>query len=151
MLLFAIALIFGGLLALWITVLIQERRSGVRTMGRIRGALDRTYLRYRDRVVRETPTINREYLRHLFHYGIHGLLSTLLALVGKVERLLRATVRSNRKRALMPGGARPHSYLGQVLEHKEASALTDAEKEAHKEKALKGQSMPPASNELPQG
>ncbi len=143
----ALALTLSALTAVYILVLIVERRRGRRFGARMRGILDRALEGMRRSVGAHMPDINDRFFRQLFHYIIHLFLSSVIRVLEFLERGLRRIMRLNRKKAVTgvsASGAGGDSHLKKIAEHKEESALTEKEKTARKKAALRGD--PPIKN-----
>lgn len=121
-------------------VFVVERIRGKRYASRVRGALDQYFDEKREALAERIPMINHRFFRHLFHYIIHSVLSRFLKFLEWIERSVRAIVRLNRQKARVVIEPRPDSHLGQVVVHKEETALTEKEKKARKRAALEGKS-----------
>jgi len=78
-------------------------------------------------------------LQQTFHYLFHKILSMVLEAIRHWEGSLRDAIRSNK--TIARNAERQTATLSKLEEialHKVASALTEEEKQAHKEKTLKG-------------
>jgi len=115
-----------------------ERVRGKRYAGRVRDALDHFLEEKRTAFFESVPVVNHSFFRHIFHYVIHFVLSRFLRFLERVERVVRAIVRFNRKKARVVIEPKPDSHLGQVVAHKEETALSEKEKKVRKRAALEG-------------
>lgn len=136
---YALLVTTGTLLAAWACLLMLERGRGRRLAEPVRAHLDRMTAAAGGFFTAHVPELNRYYIRQLFHYVIHQALSLLLFVVGGVERGIRRIVRFNRRRAEIAREPRCDSHLTHMLAHKETTALSEEEKSARKEAALRGQ------------
>jgi hypothetical protein len=131
----------GTLLAGWVVVLLIERSRGRRFAEPVRMHLDHIAVAIRGFFAAHMPVVNRYHMRQLFHYAIHQALSVVLFAIGTVERGVRRIVRFNRRRAEIAREPRSDSHLSHMLAHKEASALSEEEKTARKDAALRGENQ----------
>lgn len=124
----------GGFIAL----LAYERARSVRHLRVIRTALDQLVVGGGDSLAQHIPRINRHFVRQLFHYLIHLIVALLLLMVRKAEAGLRAVSRINRRKAVKNLSVGVDTHLREIAAHKEEVALTEKQKKARKDAALRG-------------
>ncbi len=129
------ALVVGGLLILFH----HEARRGVRFGETARVRADRWVHRSYQETARIIDYVNRNVVRQSVHYLFHTVLSYTVYGVRLSERLLFKLIHVNKSLARRAIGEREvRTKLDEVTLHKATTALTEDEKRAHKEKALKG-------------
>lgn len=126
-------------------LVVFEKKKGTRFGARIRSSLDASLDSMEEEVTSHVPVVNRTFFRHLFHYGIHQVLSHVLRWIAGIENALKAGLRFNRTKAKVVLKANTDSHLQKIADHKEEVALSDEEKKLHKEAALEGDMQIPAS------
>lgn len=142
-------LTFGGLSSLFLIVLFAiEERRGVRFGERVRSVFDRLVQNVKDNVRSAFPEVNDHFLRELFHFLIHGMLSFVLAFVRSVDRGVVRIVRFNRMQVMRlrtpkieksPEQPTDRSgHLAEVMDHKRSVELSPKERAKKKEEAIEG-------------
>lgn len=117
---------------------LAERLRGVRYLVSVRVLLDKIILVSCESWRTQVPTLNPRFLRQLFHYLIHKILSTVLRFLEWNQKTIKGILRFNKKKAVILSAPNPDSHLQKVAAHKEESALNSAEKKARKAAALRG-------------
>ncbi len=122
---------------MYVILLVVERNRGERYGDVVRSYIDRMVVRLKQDMTMHVPSVNHNFFKQLLHYGVHRCLSFVLRTLERIERMIRAVVRINRKRAVGVV-TRSDSHLQKIIDHKEGSALSEAEKIERKEAALRG-------------
>lgn len=132
-------LISGGFVAFLILVFRHEQRSGRRILEGVRSAADRGVLRSGAFLTEVGQFIGRNFVRQIIHYIFHRFLGVILRTVENIEGRLRTVMRVNKNLArTVERESAERTKLEEIALHKAASALTEAEKRTHKERALRG-------------
>lgn len=71
----------------------------------------------------------KSFIRLLFHYGAYRLLKRILRLVRTCEHKIEQMLRQNKRAAREISGERTRNHLDEIADHKEASALSDRQRE----------------------
>lgn len=135
----ALAISVWSLLLVSLVTVLVERKKGKRLLGGVRGYIDQKLDAFFYTTKEQVPSVNKEFVRQFFHYGIHVFLSIMLRSVRRTEKILRAIVRINRKKAISQTEREEDTYLEKIAAHKEEMALTSTEKKRRKEAALRGE------------
>jgi hypothetical protein len=142
-------LTFGGLSTLFLLVLFAiEDTRGIRYGERVRSVFDRLIMNARNGIAAAFPDVNDHFLRELFHFIIHSILSFLLASVRSIERGVVRIVRFNRMQVMRLRTPKPTAsdsapiertgHLAQVMDHMRATELSPNERAQRKEDAIEG-------------
>ncbi len=116
-----------------------EKRTGVRFLNGFRTSFDFLVLRCAYAIHTTSRRIGSHLIRQIFHYIFHTLMGLILACIRRCEHGLQNMMRANR--TLAKSAERDslnRSKLEEIALHKVASALSEEEKHAHKEKMLNG-------------
>jgi hypothetical protein len=117
----------------------HEHKKGRRFADRTRRHADFLVLQVSHSFHKGLQYVGRDALRQTFHYVFHTVLSLVLRLIKQSENGLREAIRSNK--TIARNAERESATLSKLEEialHKIASALTEEEKKAHKDKTLQG-------------
>jgi len=130
-----------SILSVLLTLLLfrYEARRGSRIGERLRRRMDFFVLKGIHAIHQGIKSFGRDVLLQTFHYAFHTLLALLLAFIKRWEKGLRNVMRVNK--TLARSAERESAQLSKLEEmalHKIATALTEEEKQAHKEKMLEG-------------
>ena len=137
-------LTFGGLSTLFLLVLFTvEDKRGMRYGERVRSVFDRLILNAKNSFAAAFPDVNDHFLRELFHFIIHSILSFLLASVRSIERGVLRIVRFNRMQVMRLRTPKPTAtdaeptertgHLAEVMDYKRATELSPKERAKRKE------------------
>jgi len=121
------------------TLFAYERRSNVRFLGGVRTHLDFFVLRCAYAMHTTFRKAGMNLIRQIGHYIFHTLLGLILAFIKRCEQGLYNVMRVNK--TLARSAERENATrtkLEEIALHKVASALSEEEKQAHKEKMLNG-------------
>ena len=136
-----VMLISGAVLISLVVLFLRERVRGGRYANGARTRLDRVVRFVIERTKKELPSINNQFLRELFHYLTHRILSGILSVVRRLEGYVHRIAQFNRMKASEVKSAREKngtSHLTRIAEHKERAQLSDSEKKRRREQALNG-------------
>ncbi len=126
--------------ALLLVVLFRiEGKRGVRYADTLRRHADFFVLKAAHAFHATLRYVGGSALRQILHYLFHSVLSVILEFIKQCESGLRNMIRSNR--TIARNAERESATLNKLEEialHKVASALTEEEKKAHREKVLSG-------------
>ncbi len=133
--------LIASLLLLTVLVLLftYERRKGTRILGGVRTHLDFFMLRFGYALHTTFRRAGLNLVRQIGHYVFHTLLGMVLSCIKRCERGLYNVMRVNK--TLAKNAERESATLSKLEEvalHKVATALSEKEKIAHKEKMLNG-------------
>jgi len=134
MLWFSSSALFVGLL---IALFHLERQRGERFLPTTREHIDRFALRIAHAHARAAAAFESDTMRQTLHYVVHMVLSLFRTAFAWVSERFDALIRVNRlvaHRTHIAG--KSTSHLHEMMKHKEATALTDAEKKQHKAHAI---------------
>lgn len=142
-------LTFGGLSTLFLVALFAlEDKRGMRYGESVRSVFDRLILNAKNSIAAAFPDVNDHFLRELFHFIIHSILSFLLASVRRIERGVLRIVRFNRMQVMRLRTPKPTAvegeptertgHLAEVMDHKRATELSPKERAKRKEDAIEG-------------
>lgn len=130
-------LISTGVLCVLMTFFNIEAHRGRRFFARLRGWLDAGADWLAAAAVRAGSFISRDVLQQSAHFFFHQILRVGLRGIRIIEQGLDWLLRRNKALAKRTSRARTtDSGLGEIAEHKEAVALSETEKRAHKERAV---------------
>ena len=116
-----------------------ETRRGLRIAESSRARADFFIIKTSYHIQNTIHKITRDLIRQSIHFGFHNLLRYILAFVRKSEQWLKNVMRVNKKLAKnIERESITRTKLSEVALHKAATALTDEEKRAHREKMLLG-------------
>lgn len=133
-----IAIASGVCLLLLSIIFIIEDRKGRRFAGRVRGMLDASLEASIATWERHTPTLNGRFIRQAFHHVSDWVLSGVLRVVRFLETYVRRALSLNKKKA-RTATPKPSEHLTEIAAHKESAQLSEKEKRARKDKALRGE------------
>ncbi|OGG41876.1 hypothetical protein A2837_01535 [Candidatus Kaiserbacteria bacterium RIFCSPHIGHO2_01_FULL_46_22] len=133
-----ILLISGFLLLSLALLLATESKIGRRIIfGRTRAFADLHVVGLQSKMRRRTERWGTFNIRTLFHYLFHQLLGALLFLNGLAERYISRLRYHNKKIAHRAKQISSGGHLAEIAAHKGDTALSDEEKTARKEHALR--------------
>lgn len=135
----ALAISVWALTIVSVVVVLVERKTNKRFLGSVRGYVDVKLDVFFRSTKEQVPGVNQEFVRQFFHYMIHVFLSIVLRVVRRTEKILRAIVRFNRKKAIERVERDEDTYLEKIAAHKEEVALSSKEKKHRKDAALRGE------------
>jgi hypothetical protein len=117
----------------------HEERTGVRFAAHARTRADYLLLRITHSIHQTIDMFGRDSMRQVFHYLLHTFLKGFLALNKRWEQSLRDMMRVNKMLAKNADKERTtRNKLEEIAIHKVESALTDKEKQVHKDRSLRG-------------
>ncbi|HMO78200.1 MAG TPA: hypothetical protein PKD95_03325 [Candidatus Paceibacterota bacterium] len=124
----------------WIFTLEQTRQQRL-FLPNIRARLDQVTEKTIDFLSRKINYVGRHIIKLSWYYGLHRLLRMILVSLVKTYDLLEAVFTENRDRARRLKIEKKNidqssSHLGQVAEHKTATALSDKQKKKLLQKKL---------------
>lgn len=136
----ALAVVFSIVFLSALLVLFRyERKTGVRIGYIQRRHFDFWILKAQHFVHVRVQRAGKYILRQIVHYFVHTFLSGILGFVIGLEKSITALLRSNRSLARKTHRERlARNTLEEVALHKMEVALSEEEKQRHKDKALSG-------------
>src|SRR3989338_1094335 len=117
----------------------HEHKKGRRFADKTRRHADFLVLKVSHSFHKGLQYVGKDALRQTFHYVFHTVLFLVLKFIKQCENGLRNAIRSNK--TIARNAERESATLSKLEEialHKVATALTEEEKKAHKDKTLKG-------------
>lgn len=116
-----------------------EAKRGLRIADRIRTRLDFFVLQIVHSVHVSARLFFRKVLKQSVHFIVHTLLISILSTIKSFERRVTHMMRSNKSRAISSERkSKERNKLEEIAIHKLEVALSEEEKEKHKEAVLQG-------------
>ncbi len=132
-------IISASFLILFFILTGYEAKKGTRFMERFRTYIDLFVLRISHGVRRGLHYIGTDLFRQIFHYLFHRMLRFTLSCVTRGEKYVRTMMRVNKTLAKdAERESETRTKLEEIALHKIATALSEEEKQARKEKTLLG-------------
>lgn len=117
-----------------------ESRRGIRVGERARIRLDFIVLDFAHKVHIATQEYLKRFLKQLGHFIVHSILAGILRLLRSVEKNISHVMRINKTRANRTEKRNAErNKLEEIALHKLETALTEEEKQKHKEAVLRGE------------
>lgn len=136
-----IGLLVSALVFLGLLVFFQyEAKRGVRILPRLRTQFDFLVIRWTHTVRVSSALFFKRMLKQVLHFMFHSFLHIVLKIVRWFEHRITRMIRANythAHRGDYSGAER--NKLGEIALHKIKTALTEEEKERHKESVLRGE------------
>lgn len=138
------AIVFGisvTLFMVWALITNIEQRRGNRFfLGGLRGWLDRQLARLARSLWHGLDYVSRRVITFTWYYSLHSFIRGVLALLERAYIYLERRMRLHHSKATAARSERPvgSSVLSEIADHKEATALTEKQKQKRKEESLKG-------------
>ena len=116
-----------------------EERRRVRFLEGLRTYIDRLVYRFEGTLSRMISSFGGVFFRQLFQYIFHTTLRLILSFLRRCDRKLQDMMRTNRTIAQnMNRENSTRNKLDEIALHKVTSALSEKEKQEHKDKILSG-------------
>lgn len=133
-----IMLISGGVLIALLCLFYVEAKRGRRFASTLRNGIDRLVLRISHGMHTVFHYFGTGSVRIMAHYVIHRLLGIVVFLLHLIQSYFARLQMRNKKVVRQVQAEKRNTHLEAVRVHKEAVALTDAEKIDLKERSLEG-------------
>jgi hypothetical protein len=136
--------ILGLILSILLTIALlcifrYEEQKGVRFASWVRSRADLGVLKAVHFFHRTFDVVGRDALRQILHYFLHSFLRVTLIINQQWEKRVRSMMVANKTLAQNADRERKNrNKLEEIALHKMENALTDEQKQAHRDKMLEG-------------